>query len=147
MVSGRAARGRYFLDRDGVINRAIVRDGRPYPPPTLADLESCRACRKALARLRAGGLPDVVVTNQPDVATRQDAQASSTRCTTPARDAAARRDQGLAHVDAEAATAASRGRECCSGGDEWRIDLPQSFMVGDRWRDIEAGRAAGCRRS
>jgi D-glycero-D-manno-heptose 1,7-bisphosphate phosphatase len=27
----------------------------------------------------------------------------------------------------------------------WNIDLRRSFMVGDRWRDIEAGRAAGCR--
>ena len=25
------------------------------------------------------------------------------------------------------------------------IDLPRSFMVGDRWRDVEAGRRAGCR--
>ena len=25
------------------------------------------------------------------------------------------------------------------------IDLPASFLVGDRWRDIEAGRRAGCR--
>jgi D-glycero-D-manno-heptose 1,7-bisphosphate phosphatase len=25
------------------------------------------------------------------------------------------------------------------------IDLAGSFMVGDRWRDIEAGAAAGCR--
>jgi len=28
---------------------------------------------------------------------------------------------------------------------EWRIDLHQSFMVGDRWKDIDAGYAAGCR--
>ena len=27
----------------------------------------------------------------------------------------------------------------------WNIDLANSFMVGDRWRDVEAGRAAGCR--
>ena len=24
------------------------------------------------------------------------------------------------------------------------IDLPASFMIGDRWRDVGAGRAAGC---
>jgi len=28
-----------FLDRDGVLNRAVVRDGKPYPPATLADFE------------------------------------------------------------------------------------------------------------
>ena len=25
------------------------------------------------------------------------------------------------------------------------IDLRRSFLVGDRWRDVDAGRAAGCR--
>jgi D-glycero-D-manno-heptose 1,7-bisphosphate phosphatase len=24
------------------------------------------------------------------------------------------------------------------------IDLPSSFVVGDRWRDVDAGRAVGC---
>ena len=28
-----------FVDRDGVLNRAIVRDGHPYPPATLEALE------------------------------------------------------------------------------------------------------------
>jgi D-glycero-D-manno-heptose 1,7-bisphosphate phosphatase len=28
---------------------------------------------------------------------------------------------------------------------DWRIELCWSFMVGDRWRDIEAGRRAGCK--
>src|SRR5207244_3298830 len=26
----------------------------------------------------------------------------------------------------------------------WQISLPRSFVIGDRWRDIEAGRAVGC---
>jgi len=27
---------------------------------------------------------------------------------------------------------------------DYAIDLARSYMVGDRWRDIEAGRRAGC---
>ena len=27
----------------------------------------------------------------------------------------------------------------------WNIDLPASYIIGDRWRDTEAGRRAGCR--
>ena len=57
-----------FLDRDGVINRAIVRDGKLYPPASLAELEILPGVRAALDRLRAAGWACVVVTNQPDVA-------------------------------------------------------------------------------
>src|SRR6478672_10776742 len=57
-----------FLDRDGVINRAVVRDGKPYPPATLAELDILPGVAEALAQLRAAGFVLVVVTNQPDVA-------------------------------------------------------------------------------
>ncbi len=57
-----------FLDRDGVINRAIVRDGLPYPPSAIAELEILPGVEDALHRLRAGVFRLVVVTNQPDVA-------------------------------------------------------------------------------
>ena len=35
----RRARRAVFLDRDGVLNRAIVKDGKPYPPQSLDELE------------------------------------------------------------------------------------------------------------
>ena len=57
-----------FLDRDGVINRAVVRNGKPYPPDRLEDLEVLPGVADALARLKAAGFALVVVTNQPDVA-------------------------------------------------------------------------------
>src|SRR5206468_1016892 len=63
-VTGRAV----FLDRDGVINRAIVRDGKPYPPAALAELEILPGVREGLAALKAAGYRLIVVTNQPDVA-------------------------------------------------------------------------------
>ncbi len=57
-----------FLDRDGVINRAIVRDGRPYAPTRVEDLEVLPGVHEALVRLKAAGFALVVITNQPDVA-------------------------------------------------------------------------------
>ena len=33
-----------FLDRDGVLNRAVLREGKPYPPSTLAELRLLPAC-------------------------------------------------------------------------------------------------------
>src|SRR5439155_24902608 len=57
-----------FLDRDGVLNRAVVRQGKPYPPASVEELEILPGVPEALSRLKAAGYSLVVVTNQPDVA-------------------------------------------------------------------------------
>ena len=57
-----------FLDRDGVINRAVVRDGKPYPPARVDELEVLPGVAAALERLKTAGYLLIVVTNQPDVA-------------------------------------------------------------------------------
>ena len=58
-----------FLDRDGTLNRTVVRDGRPFPPASLAELEMLPGVERALEDLRGAGFMNIVVTNQPDVAT------------------------------------------------------------------------------
>lgn len=57
-----------FLDRDGVINRAVVRNQKSYPPASLAELEILPGVGSGIDRLKACGLEIIVVTNQPDVA-------------------------------------------------------------------------------
>src|SRR5258708_6301369 len=57
-----------FLDRDGVINRTFVRNGVPYPPATVAECEILPGVSEALTKLKAIGLPLIVITNQPDIA-------------------------------------------------------------------------------
>ena len=63
-----------FLDRDGVINRAVVRDGKPYPPDRLEDLEILPDAYTALPMLKQLGFRLIVVTNQPDVARGKQAR-------------------------------------------------------------------------
>lgn len=143
MVSRRAV----FLDRDGVINRAVVRNGRPYPPDSLAALEILPGVAEALARLRAAGFINVIVTNQPDVATgRQKRELVE-----------AMHEFLLSHfpVDAVKVCYHADADNCAcrkpkpgmlfEAARELDIDLTASFMVGDRWRDVAAGQAAGCK--
>jgi D-glycero-D-manno-heptose 1,7-bisphosphate phosphatase len=135
-----------FLDRDGVVNRAIVRDGLPYPPGSLDELEVLPGVPEALRELKNAGFLLLVVTNQPDVA-----RGTTTRETVEGINGA------LAHTlpidrfytcyhDTRDACACRKPKPgmLLEAAQALGVDLARSYMVGDRWRDIEAGTAAGC---
>lgn len=136
-----------FLDRDGVLNPIIVRDGRPGSPRRLDEFRLVPDAHDAVARLKAAGFAVFVVTNQPDLA----------RGLLPAAELEAMMKVLTAElgVDDAAVCPHEDGHACdCRKplpgllnalADRWDIDLPRSFMVGDTWRDTAAGRAAGCR--
>jgi len=135
-----------FLDRDGVLNEAIVRAGRPYPPASSAELRIFRDAA-ALQRLKDAGFLLIAVTNQPDVG-----RGSQTREAVEAMNARVRE---ALPVDDFYVCFHSGDEECdcrkpkpgllLAAAADWNIDLERSFMVGDRWRDIDAGASAGCR--
>ena len=136
-----------FLDRDGVLNRAIVRDGKPYPPAHVGELEILPGVEEALAALRTAGFLLIVVTNQPDVA-----RGATTMEAVEEINAAL----GTALLIDEFRTCFHDngfGCECrkpkpgaiLAAAALHNIDLSESYMVGDRWRDTEAGQRAGCK--
>ncbi len=135
-----------FLDRDGVLNRARVVNGKPYPPRNIGEFEILPDVPKSLARFHAAGFLLIGATNQPDVARGTQSV------------------QAVEEMNARllAATPMKEIRVCYDDGDDsprrkpnpgllieaaevHGIDLAASFMIGDRWRDVEAGRRAGCR--
>jgi D-glycero-D-manno-heptose 1,7-bisphosphate phosphatase len=136
-----------FLDRDGVINKAIVRDGKPYPPSSLTELETTPGAREDLERLKHLGFLLIVVTNQPDIG-----RGTQSREAIDEMHALLRRELPLDDVFV---CPHGGGAERCGcrkplpglllqAAAKYDIDLKRSYMVGDRWRDIEAGHAAGC---
>ena len=136
-----------FLDRDGVLNRAIVRDGKPYPPAHVGELEILPGVEEVLAGLRAAGFLLIVVTNQPDVA-----RGTTTREAVEEINAAL----GVAlPIDEFRTCFHDTGFECecrkpkpgalLAAAALHDIDLSESYMIGDRWRDMEAGQRAGCK--
>nr|AAP58530.1 putative phosphatase [uncultured Acidobacteriota bacterium] len=135
-----------FLDRDGVINRVVLIGGRPHPPPSVAAMHVLPGVAEALARLSAAGFRLVVVTNQPDVARRTqqraviDAMHAHLAATLPIDDF-----RVCDHDDAdECSCRKPKAGLLEEAAREGGLSLVASFMVGDRWRDIEAGRRAGC---
>jgi D-glycero-D-manno-heptose 1,7-bisphosphate phosphatase len=134
-----------FLDRDGVINRALLRGGLPYPPQSVQDLEILPGVSEALALLKSAGFRLVVVTNQPDVArgaqTREGVEAihGVLMSTLPLDDV-----KVCYHDDADRCSCRKPAPGMIlEAAQEHNLDLARSFMVGDRWKDIEAGERAG----
>lgn len=138
-----------FLDRDGVINRALTRDNKPYPPATLAEFEILPGVAEACRKLKAAGFLLVVATNQPDVGRGTMSQATveglhdSMRAQLPLDrvEVCYHPGKGLSDCDCRKPKPGMLQR----AARELDIDLPASWMVGDRWRDIDCGHAAGCR--
>jgi D-glycero-D-manno-heptose 1,7-bisphosphate phosphatase len=135
-----------FLDRDGVINRPILRDGKPYPPPSLADLRVLPGVREACQKLREAGFVLILVTNQPDIA-------RGTRSAREVNEINSRLQRYLQFDDVRVCPHDDSERCQCrkpkpglllEAARTWNIDLASSFMVGDRWRDVQAGHTAGC---
>jgi D-glycero-D-manno-heptose 1,7-bisphosphate phosphatase len=135
-----------FLDRDGVLNHPVVREGKSYPPARVEDLKIYDGLRDPLQRLKDRGFVLIVVTNQPDVA----------RGTTPRSTVEAINDaiaQEIPAIDKFIVCFHdnSDGCDCrkplpgmlLAGAAEFDIDLARSYMIGDRRGDIEAGIAAG----
>jgi D-glycero-D-manno-heptose 1,7-bisphosphate phosphatase len=138
-----------FLDRDGVINRALERESKPYPPRNLAEFEIYPEVPAACTKLKAAGFLLAVATNQPDVG-RGTLEQSVVEAI---------------HAHMLAQLPIDRVEVCYHSGNEQppcdcrkprpgmllraarelNGDLAQSWMVGDRWRDVDCGQAAGCR--
>lgn len=132
-----------FLDRDGVINRAHLEDGIPRGPATLDALDVLPGVFEALTQLRAAGFRLIVVTNQPDVARGRvpravvDAMHARLLATLPLDEI-----RVCYHDDADGCACRKPKPGLLTQGPP--VNMAGSVMVGDRWRDVEAGRAAGC---
>ena len=135
-----------FLDRDGVINRVTVRDGRPHPPSSLDELEILPQVSEAIEEIRKAGFLIIVVTNQPDVATGVQQQAVVEAIHHQIQETCRIDEIKVCyHVDADMCSCRKpKPGMILTAGAEWSLDLENSFMVGDRWQDVEAGQAAGC---
>lgn len=138
-----------FLDRDGVINRAVERDAKPYPPRNLEEFEILPEVPAACHRLKAAGFLLVVATNQPDVGrgTLERALVEKIHAHLMAQ-LPVDRVEVCYHSGLD-----QPGCECrkpkpgmlLSAARDLNADLSRSWMVGDRWRDVDCGHAAGCR--
>ena len=136
-----------FLDRDGVINEISVSNGVPHPPNSIEEFRFLPGVREACEALNKGGYLLFVATNQPDVA-----RGTQTQERVEEINQLVERELPLAAV---LCCYHDNAKQCdcrkpkpgllLGAARRWAIDLSESFMIGDRWSDTQAGIAAGCR--
>jgi len=135
-----------FLDRDGVLNRTVLVDGVPNPPSTLKEVEILTGVIEAIRILKDHDFVPVVVTNQPDVARG---------ITTQSQVEAINEHIGVVTGIKHFYTCFHDDADLCNcrkpapglihlACQDLQLSVSESFLVGDRWRDISAGQLAGC---
>jgi D-glycero-D-manno-heptose 1,7-bisphosphate phosphatase len=136
-----------FLDRDGVLNLSVVRDGKPYPPANLSELKIAPGVEQGCKTLREAGYLLIGITNQPDVPrgiTEKGVveEINQYLLTLLSMDSI----RVCYHDNADHCECRKpKPGLILQAAREKEIDLEASFVIGDRWKDVEAGRRAGCR--
>jgi D-glycero-D-manno-heptose 1,7-bisphosphate phosphatase len=145
--AGPGRRRAVFLDRDGVLVVPEFREGRSFAPRRIEDLRIYPGAQQALAKLDAAGFLLAVVTNQPDVGNGLVSQAVTERMHELLKAALPIHSiRACYHRQNEACECRKpKPGMLLDLANEFGISLADSFMVGDRASDIDAGRAAGCR--
>jgi D-glycero-D-manno-heptose 1,7-bisphosphate phosphatase len=136
-----------FLDRDGVVNKIVFREGQPESPRSLEEFVMNDGIRETARKLKDAGFRVIVVSNQPDVARGRMTQGTldlmnqRIACEISIDDIYV-----CPHDDSQQCTCRKpKPGMLIEATSRWNIDLSSSFMIGDTWKDMEAGKAAGCK--
>jgi D-glycero-D-manno-heptose 1,7-bisphosphate phosphatase len=137
-----------FLDRDGTLNAAVVRDGQPFPPGSVDEFVLLPGVAEGCARLKSAGYRLIVATNQPDVGRGTQTQAAVEGIHAKLVELLPV-DRVEVSYDSGRENPPSPFRKPAPGmllraAKELGLDLTHSWMVGDRWRDVDCGKNAGC---
>ena len=136
-----------FLDRDGVINKAIVKNGLPTSPNSLNELEILSGVKKSILKLKKLHFICIVVTNQPDISRGKIKKNIVIKMNIFLKNEIKLDDIFVCYHDDKDNCNCRKPKPglLLQARKKWNIDFKKSFMIGDRWRDIQAGEKVGCK--
>jgi D-glycero-D-manno-heptose 1,7-bisphosphate phosphatase len=138
-----------FLDRDGTLNVQVVRDGKPYAPMRLEEFRLFAEAPAGCRSLKQAGYVLVVATNQPDVGRGVVSQEVIESMHAELRRQIPEIDRVEVSYDPGRGEVAPRRKPApgmlLDAAEALGLDLSRSWMVGDRWKDVECGQNAGVR--
>jgi len=136
-----------FLDRDGVLNHAIVKDRKPYSPRIISEFTLMPHVVKNIKQLRNLGYLTIIITNQPDIATGKLSLKTLKLFHNILNSKLELTDIYFCpHLESD--NCICRKPNCGMINDavnRYNIDLNESFVIGDRWRDVDCGIKSGCK--
>lgn len=136
-----------FLDRDGVINKVLLKNGEPFSPRTFEEFEVLPKVKESLNQLKKRGFINIVVTNQPDIPRGLIRIEELNKIHAFIKENLPVDDIMVCPHD-NADNCQCRKPKLgmlFEAESKWNIDLRESFLIGDTWKDITAGKSAGCR--
>jgi len=136
-----------FLDRDGVINKVILKDGKPYSPRKIDEFVINDGIKEVVQHLKERGFKVFIVSNQPDLARGEITQDVLDTMTQKVKSEIPIDDIYICPHDDHHKCSCRKPRPgmLLQAAQKWGIDLTESFLIGDTWKDMEAGKAAGCK--
>jgi len=123
----------------------------PHPPCHVGEFEVYEDVPDGCARLKAANFLLVVITNQPDVGrgtqSRKAVEAMNLkmRSALPVLDRIEVCYHAGEHYGQPCGCRKPRPGLILRAAAELKIDPKKSYVIGDRWRDVDCARAAGCR--
>ena len=136
-----------FLDRDGVINKTFIKNSLPISPPSFDLLEILPGVKESILRLKKLNFVCLVVTNQPDVSRGKIEKKTIIKMNNYLKDEIKLDDIFVCYHDDHDKCKCRKPKPglLLDASKKWDINLKKSYMIGDRWRDIEAGKSVGCK--
>ena len=136
-----------FLDRDGVVNEVVFRNGEVASPRSLEEFTWTEDIQKAINQLKSASFLVFIITNQPDIARK--------KMDPLFLDQVSKLIHQELPID-EIVVCPHDNQDNCpcrkpkpgmilTLAQKWNIDLSQSFLIGDSWKDMSAGKAANCK--
>jgi D-glycero-D-manno-heptose 1,7-bisphosphate phosphatase len=135
-----------FLDRDGVINQVIIRDGEVFSPRSREEFLFIEESVQAIKYLKKAGFIVIVVTNQPDIARKRLSSDDLQWMTGKIMEVTEVDDIVICYHDDSDACPCRKPKAgmLLESSKKWKVDLSRSFMIGDTWKDVKVGQNAGC---
>ena len=133
-----------FLDRDGVLNELVKRDGGYYSPRVSSSFRIIPESVEITKRTKELGYLNIVISNQPDVARGYMDGSELEKMTRALIDELTIDDVFYCtHDDADLCHCRKPAPGLFNqAADRWEIDLKHSYMIGDTCKDVEAAKNA-----